>query len=107
MFSVPARYSEAFGLYVIEALASGVPVVQPRHAAFPELIEATGGGLLCEAESVRSLADSIEELLCDPDRAEALAKAGREAVVKSFSVERLAENMLTAWSGDQNGGNAC
>ena len=47
VFSVPAIYGEAFGLYVIEALACGVPVVQPRHAAFPELIAATGGGLLC------------------------------------------------------------
>jgi glycosyltransferase involved in cell wall biosynthesis len=35
---VPATYGEAFGLYVIEALACGVPVVQPRSGAFPELI---------------------------------------------------------------------
>ena len=47
VFSVPALYGEAFGLYVIEALAAGVPVVQPRAAAFPELLEATGGGVLC------------------------------------------------------------
>ena len=105
VFSVPARYSEAFGLYVIEALASGVPVVQPRHAAFPELIEATGGGLLCEG-SVRSLADSIEELLRAPDRAEALGRAGRDAVVERFSVERMAENLLTAWKGIQRTSNA-
>jgi hypothetical protein len=38
VFSVPALYGEAFGLYLIEALAAGVPVVQPRHAAFPELV---------------------------------------------------------------------
>jgi glycosyltransferase involved in cell wall biosynthesis len=51
VFSVPALYGEAFGLYVIEALAAGVPVVQPRTAAFPELLEATGGGLLCDPGS--------------------------------------------------------
>src|SRR5688572_30671322 len=48
VLSVPALYGEAFGLYVIEALASGVPVVQPSVAAFPELLKKTGGGLLCE-----------------------------------------------------------
>jgi glycosyltransferase involved in cell wall biosynthesis len=46
VFSVPALYGEAFGLYVIEAMAAGVPVVLPRTAAFPEIIEATGGGVL-------------------------------------------------------------
>src|SRR5437588_2106777 len=47
VFSVPARYGEGFGLYVLEALAAGTPVVQPRCAAFPELLELTGGGVLC------------------------------------------------------------
>ena len=46
VLSVPTTYREPKGLYVLEALANGVPVVQPRHGSFPELIEATGGGLL-------------------------------------------------------------
>ena len=62
VFSVPALYGEAFGLYVIEAMASAVPVVQPRHAAFPELIEATGGGLICDP-TPPALAEGIEQLL--------------------------------------------
>ena len=69
VFSVPALYGEAFGLYVIEALAAGVPVVQPRVAAFPELIEATGGGVLCAAGDALALAEAIEALLLDPARA--------------------------------------
>src|SRR5712691_7251429 len=64
--SVPASYGESFGLYVIEALAAGVPVVQPRHASFPELIEATGGGRLCDPDDPESLASAVEELLRDP-----------------------------------------
>ena len=72
VFSTPALYGEAFGLYVIEALAVGVPIVQPRHAAFPELIEATGGGLLCEPGDPRALADAIESLLRDQIRHQAL-----------------------------------
>src|SRR6266581_1113666 len=70
VFSVPALYGEAFGLYVIEAMAAGVPVVQPRAAAFPELIEATGGGVLCAPNDPQALADGIEGLLLDPQRAD-------------------------------------
>jgi len=91
VFSVPARYGEAFGLYVIEAMAAGVPVVQPRTAAFPELIAATGGGVLCDPANVKALADGIEGLLLDPERARALGEAGRNAVAAGYSVEAMAD----------------
>ena len=91
VFSVPALYGEAFGLYVIEALAAGVPAVQPRHGAFPELIEATGGGLLYEPENARALADSIAQLFSDPQRARALGEFGQKAVFERFNVERMAK----------------
>jgi glycosyltransferase involved in cell wall biosynthesis len=93
VFSVPARYGEAFGLYLIEALAAGVPVVQPRHAAFPELIAATGGGLVSELEA-KSLADKIEELLLDPVRARSLGMAGAAAVRSKFTVAAMAQETL-------------
>jgi len=98
VFSVPARYGEAFGLYVIEALAAGVPVVVPRVAAFPELIEATGGGVLCATDSPRALADAIEELLLDQARARALGVAGRRAVFERFSAEAMARAMAQVYS---------
>ena len=94
VLSVPATYGESFGLYVIEALASGVPVVQPRHAAFPELIEATGGGILVEPGDPKALAEGLEALLLDPARARALGAAGREAVLRDFSVERMAREVV-------------
>ena len=93
VFCTPALYGEAFGLYVIEALAAGVPVVQPRHAAFPEIIEATGGGIIAEPNAI-ALAEAVEELLLNPTRARALADAGRSAVLQRFSVERMAEGVL-------------
>jgi glycosyltransferase involved in cell wall biosynthesis len=93
VMSVPATYGESFGLYVLEALACGVPVVQPRHAAFPELIEATGGGLLCEPDDAKSLADALEELLLDPARARALGDTGRRAVLENFTAERMARDV--------------
>jgi glycosyltransferase involved in cell wall biosynthesis len=97
VFSVPALYGEAFGLYVIEALASGVPVVQPRHAAFPELIESTGGGVLCEPGDPKSLADALESLLLDPSRPCALGQAGRKAVEEKFSAEAMAKETVRAF----------
>ena len=97
VFSVPARYGEAFGLYVIEAMAAGVPVVQPRVAAFPELIEATGGGLLCAADDPQALAEAIEGLLLDPARARALGEAGRRAVFEGFSAEAMARAMVQTY----------
>jgi len=98
VFSVPALYGEAFGLYVIEVLAAGVPVVQPRTAAFPELIEATGGGVLCEPGNAVALADAIEPLLLDPQKARALGEAGRQAVFQKFSAAAMARNMVECFS---------
>jgi len=90
---VPAIYGEAFGLYLIEAMAAGVPVVQPRVASFPELVEATGGGVLCDANTA-SLADGIESLLLDRERAQVLGDKGRHAVYEKFSIEHLAREMV-------------
>ncbi len=97
VFSTPALYGEAFGLYVIEALAAGVPVVQPRHAAFPELIETTGGGIVCEPGSPQSLADAIESLLRDSARARALGRTGRDAVLREFGIDTVAAKTVQAF----------
>ena len=94
IFSVPANYGEAFGLYVIEALAAGVPVVQPRTGAFPELIEATGGGVLCEPGDPKSLADAIEQLLINSKQVQTLGEAGRKAVFEKFNAEAMATETL-------------
>jgi glycosyltransferase involved in cell wall biosynthesis len=91
VLSVPARYGEAYGLYVIEALAAGVPVVQPRVAAFPELVETTGGGTVCEPEDAKSLANALEALLLEPAHAQAVGQNGRKVVFERFSIEAMAE----------------
>jgi glycosyltransferase involved in cell wall biosynthesis len=94
VFSVPATHGEAFGLYLIEALAAGVPVVQPRIGAFPELIEATSGGLLCEPGDAKALADAIEQLLMNPKQTHTLGEAGRKAVFEKFNAEAMARETL-------------
>lgn len=97
VLSVPALYGEAFGLYLIEAWASGVPVVQPWHAAFPELIKATGGGVLCAPGSAEALADALEQMLSDPAKLRVMGEAGRSAALKKFSVENLARETVLAF----------
>lgn len=93
VFSVPATYGESFGLYVLEALASGVPVVQPRHGAFPEILEMSGGGVLCDPDNPAALADAIEKLLEDRQAARAVGLAGREKVLQYFNVDRMAREV--------------
>lgn len=93
VFSVPATYGEAFGLFVLEALASGVPVVLPRHGAFPELVEALGGGKLCAPDDPKALADAIVAIAADRAGARALGEAGRQAVLAGFTVEHMARNV--------------
>jgi glycosyltransferase involved in cell wall biosynthesis len=99
VFSVPAQYGEAFGLYVLEALAAGVPVVQPDNAAFPELLETTGGGLTCSAGDPQALADALEQLLTNPGRARILGEKGRQAVFGNFSAEAMARRLETVLKG--------
>jgi glycosyltransferase involved in cell wall biosynthesis len=91
VLSVPALYGEAFGLYLVEAWASGVPVVQPRHAAFPELIRMTQAGILCEPNDATALAEAVEQLLLDPNLMRAMGQAGRRAAVEQFGIGRMAE----------------
>jgi glycosyltransferase involved in cell wall biosynthesis len=94
LLSVPATYPEAFGLYLVEALAAGVPVVQPRISAFPELVEATGGGITFEPNTPIALADAWESLLGDPAKMRAFGETGRAAVEREFSMPRMAERFL-------------
>ena len=90
LFSVPATYAEAFGLYVVEAMACGVPVVQPEAAAFPELIAAGGGGLGVPARDPAALARAWRDLLRDPARRAELGRAGRAASEAHFSSAAMA-----------------
>jgi len=99
VFSVPAHYGEAFGLYLIEALAAGVPVVQPRTAAFPEIVEASGAGVLCEPDSPKALGEAIESLLLNPTQAQAFSEAARKAASETFSAEAMAAKTLRVFEG--------
>lgn len=94
VLSVPTRYGEAFGLYVIEAMAAGVPVVQPNHGAFPEIIETTGGGATCEPENPQALADALTPWLLDLAHTHATGLRAHAAVKEHYSIQRHAEGIL-------------
>ncbi len=94
IFSVPTVYRESKGLSIIEALANGVPVVQPRHGTFPEMMHATEGGILVEPESAEALAMGIMELINDAERREHHGKTGQVNVHQKFNDEVVAEQLL-------------
>jgi glycosyltransferase involved in cell wall biosynthesis len=111
LFSVPASYPEAFGLYVIESMASGVPVVQPAAAAFPEILARAGGGVLVPfgghaGRDAIALAQAWHDLLQQPDKLREMAASGRRAAEECYSVSTmrdsflaLARNLLTCNAG--------
>ena len=96
VLSVPTTYHEPKGLYILEALANGTPVVQPAHGSFPELIDATGGGDLVAPDDPAALAEGIIKLLNNPARRRELADRGQQAVNTIFTAEAMAKNTLTA-----------
>lgn len=91
VLSVPSAYVEPKGIYLLEAMANGVPVVQPRHGAFPEILERTGGGLLFDPADLGSLADAVLALHADPQRAAELGRCGAEGVRRHYGARRMAE----------------
>lgn len=97
VLSVPTTYKESKGLFILEALANGVPVVQPRHGAFPELIAATGGGILVDAESPNAIAEGISQLMNDQGNREQLGQQGKEVVHREFSDDVMAEATLAVY----------
>ncbi len=94
IMSVPTVYHESKGISVIEAMANGIPVVVPRHGAFPEMIEATGAGLLCEPLDPASLAEAIERLVRDPQLRAELGLRGYDAVRRLHSADGMAASHL-------------
>lgn len=92
VFSVPAVYPEAFGLYVAEALAAGVPVVQPASSAFPEMLD--GAGRLVPPGDPAALAGAWNALLGDRDELRAMALRSREVAEARYDVELMRERFL-------------
>jgi glycosyltransferase involved in cell wall biosynthesis len=97
LLSVPATGGTAFGTYLVEALALGVPAVQPDLGGFAEIVKATGGGILYTPNDARSLYEALSELLLDPQRTHELGRRGSKWVHKNLDVENMARKMMTIY----------
>lgn len=97
VLSVPATYNEPKGIFLLEAMACGVPVVQPRRGAFTEMVENTGGGLLVEADNINALADGLLKINQDPNLASELGDNGFKKVREFYSVARMANSALDVY----------
>jgi len=97
VLSVPVPGGDAFGLYLVEAMVSGVPVVQPREGSAVEVVEHSGGGVLCDPGSVTALSDALGRLLADPAKRVELGRSGREYVLRELTNERLAVQVASVY----------
>ena len=89
VLSVPATYGESFGLYVLEALAAGVPVVQPDHGGLTELVRDTQGGRLYDPEDPAALAETLGSFLRDDDALAQAGERGRSEVLSRYTASRM------------------
>lgn len=99
LFSVPTDYEECKGLYVLESLAAGVPVIQPQHGAFPELLASTGGGLLYPANDPAAYAECLLRLLENVSERTELGLAGQQGVHSRHTIAQQAAEFLRIVAG--------
>jgi glycosyltransferase involved in cell wall biosynthesis len=97
VLSVPGDYEDPKGLFLLEAMASGVPVVQPRRGAAIELIEATGGGILVAPGDADALARGWTELMTDPARRRVLGERGYDNVRSHYSAAGMRDRALEVY----------
>jgi len=97
LLSVPVLKGEAYGLYQLEALASGIPLIQPELGAFPEIIRATGGGMTYFPNTPESLAAKLAEALTNPGLMDKMSKNGRKAVEGQFDCRKLTMKMVEVY----------
>lgn len=97
LLSVPVLEGEAFGLYQLESLASGIPIVQPALGAFPEIVEATGGGVIYQPNTSDALAQKLTEVLSNPEQIKQMSINGRKSVEEKFNTSILIQKMISIY----------
>ena len=102
VLSVPVRNGEAFGIYLAEAMASGIPVVQPPAGAFPEIIETTGGGVTSSENTPQKLAEALGKVLDDKKMLQELSASARKGVEEKLNINTQAAKLVEIYRHLQN-----
>ena len=97
LLCVPATYAEPKGLFVLESLAAGVPVLVPAHGAFPEMLSELGGGWLIPRAEPDEVSEALGQRLADRSALRRVGEAGRDRVVRLRTAERMAQATLEAY----------
>jgi phosphatidylinositol alpha-1,6-mannosyltransferase len=96
VFAMPCRTRgagldvEGLGIVFLEASATGVPVIAGSSGGAPETVQHNKTGMIVDGRSVKQIADSVSELLADPDRAAKMGAAGREWATRHWCWDDLA-----------------
>ena len=91
------NWKEQFGRVLVEAMASGVPVVGSDSGAIPGVIG--NGGLVVPEGDITALSAALRCLRDDPQQRRQLAQAGRERVLSHFTHEQVAAQTVTIYRG--------
>ena len=95
VFCLPSR-QEGLGTSVLDAMASGTPVVAAAAGGIPEMVEDMKSGILVPAADTRALGDRIVEVLRDAELARRLAEGGKRRIGE-FSADRMVERTVTVY----------
>lgn len=98
VLSVPVRKGEAFGIYLTEAMASGIPIVQPKLGAFPEIVESSKGGMIYENNTAAELQEKLEMVLSKDFDLKRLSEQARVGVESNFNIQMQSEKLVEIYS---------
>jgi glycosyltransferase involved in cell wall biosynthesis len=84
-------------MFLLEAMAAGVPVVQPRRGGFTEIVEKTGGGLLVAPDDPAALADGLYSMWSEPATRQALGERAFAGVRTHYTIARSADCLLDVY----------
>lgn len=97
VFCLPSWW-EAMPLSVLEAMASGLPVVASRVGDIPRLVEDGVSGRLVAARAPEQLADALESVLQDSSLRRRMGQAGRRLVQERFTVDESTARVDAVYS---------